>query len=185
MKSSENFEQKKQRVMSGNVVVQLMQLFDQNGIEVFVDGGWGVDALLSKETRLHEDLDIALQHKDVPKVRALLEALGYKDVPHPDSWECNFVMGDDQGHEVDLHSYTFDADGKQVFGVAYPLEALTGSGSIQGYTVKCIDPEWLVKFHTGYELDENDYHDVVVLCKRFGFALPVEYERFVGDSKGS
>jgi lincosamide nucleotidyltransferase A/C/D/E len=36
----------------------------------------------------------------------------------------------------------------------------------------------MVKFHAGYELDENDYHDVSVLCVRFGIALPDEYKRF-------
>jgi len=178
MKPSESFEQKSDAEMSGDVVVQLMQLFDQNSIDVVVDGGWSVDALLGEQTRSHQDLDIALQHKDVPKLRALLEARGYKDVPRDDTRDCNFVMGDDKGHEVDFHSYTFDAHGKIVFGVEYPFDSLTGTGSIQGYPVKCISPEWMVKFHSGYELDENDYRDVSALCERFGIALPAEYERF-------
>lgn len=181
MKSSERFEQKSHAEMSGDVVVQLMQLFEQHGIEVVVDGGWGVDALLGEQTRSHGDLDIALQHKDVLKLRALLEAQGYRDVPRDDTRDCNFVMGNDQGHEIDFHSYTFDAHGKLVFGVEYPLESLTGIGSIQGYPVKCISAEWMVKFHSGYELDENDYHDVSALCERFGIALPAEYESFIRE----
>jgi hypothetical protein len=56
-----------------------------------------------------------------------------------------------------------------------------GIGSIQGYLVKCISAEWTVQFHAGYELDEHDYHDVSALCKRFGIALPVEYERFTQE----
>jgi len=178
MKPSERFEQKSHTVMDGDTVIELMQLFDQNGIEVFVDGGWGVDALLGEQTRSHADLDIALQHKDVPSLRALLEARGYNDVPRDDTRDCNFVMGDEQGYEVDFHSYMFDAHGKLVFGIEYPLDSLTGTGSIQGYPVKCISPEWMVKFHSGYELDENDYRDVSALCERFGIALPTEYERF-------
>ncbi len=178
MKPSERFEPKSDAEMSGDVVVQLLQLFDQHGIEVVVDGGWGVDALLGEQTRLHGDLDIALEHKDVPKLRVLLEARGYRDVPRDDTRDCNFVMGDKQGHEVDFHSYTFDAHGKLIFGVEYPFDSLTGTGSIQGYPVKCISAEWMVKFHSGYELDENDYCDVSALCERFGIALPAEYERF-------
>ncbi|GAC1635667.1 MAG: hypothetical protein NVS4B9_28740 [Ktedonobacteraceae bacterium] len=88
-------------------------------------------------------------------------------------------MGDEQGHEVDFHSYTFDDHGKLIFGVSYPLDSLTGAGSIQGYPVKCISPAWQVKFHSGYQLDQNDYHDVSMLCKHFGIPLPPEYERFV------
>ena len=164
--------------MSAAAALALMQLFAQQGIEVFVDGGWGVDALLGEQTRPHADLDIALQHKDVPTLRALLEARGYTDVPRNDTRDCNFVMGDHQGHQVDFHSYTFDEQGNLIFGLAYPPDSLTGFGSIQGYPVKCISPEWMVKFHSGYELDENDYRDVAALCERFGIALPTEYERF-------
>ena len=127
MKPSERFEPKSDAEMSGDVVVQLLRLFDQHGIEVVVDGGWGVDALLGEQTRLHGDLDIALEHKDVPKLRALLEARGYRDVPRDDTRDCNFVMGDKQGHEVDFHSYTFDAHGKLIFGVEYPFDSLLKS----------------------------------------------------------
>ena len=181
MKPSESFEQESHAEMTGDVVVQLMQLFGQNGIDVVVDGGWGVDALLGEQTRSHQDLDIALQHQDVPNLRELLEAGGYKDVSRNDSWECNFVMGDGKGHEVDVHSYTYDAHGKLVFGVAYPSGSLTGTGSIHEYPVKCISTEWMVKFHSGYELDENDYRDVSALYERFGIALPAEYERFTRE----
>jgi lincosamide nucleotidyltransferase A/C/D/E len=178
MKPSEKFEPQSDNDMSADVIVQLLQLFEQHGIKVVVDGGWGVDALLGKQTRLHADLDIALEHKDVPKLRALLEAHGYKNVPRDDTRDCNFVMGDELGHEVDFHSYSFDAHGTLIFGVEYPLDSLTGTGVIQGYSVTCISVEWMVKFHSGYELDENDYHDVSALCERFGIALPAEYERF-------
>jgi lincosamide nucleotidyltransferase A/C/D/E len=181
MKPSERFEPKSDGKMSADAVVQLLRLFEQHGIEVVVDGGWGVDALLGEQTRFHADLDIAVEHKDVPKLRALLEARGYKDVPRDDTRDCNFVMGNEQGHEVDFHSYTFDAQGTLVFGVEYPFDSLTGTGAIQGHSVKCISAEWMVKFHSGYELDENDYHDVSALCKRFGMILPTEYERFTRE----
>ncbi len=164
--------------MTANDVLEIVRLFNQNHIDVHIDGGWGVDALLGEQTRRHADLDIAVQHKDVAQIRAMLEAQGYEEVPRDDSWECNFVLGDQQGHQVDIHSYTFDAAGNHVYGVAYPLASLTGRGSVNGHPVNCIAPEWLVKFHTGYRLDENDYHDVKALCQRFGIEMPVEVEEF-------
>jgi lincosamide nucleotidyltransferase A/C/D/E len=165
--------------MTADDVIAFVQLLNQHNIEIFLDGGWGVDALLGEQTRPHADLDIALAHKDVPQVRALLEARGYKDVPRDDTWECNFVLGDDEGHLVDFHSYTFDEAGNHIFGVKYPFDSLTGAGSVHGFPVKCISPEWMVKFHTGYKLDENDYQDVKALCRRFGFEIPAEYDEFV------
>ena len=164
--------------MTANDVLEFVQLLNQKHIDVYIDGGWGVDALLGGQTRIHSDLDIAVQHKDVAQIRALLEARGYEDVPRDDTRDCNFVLGDDEGHLIDIHSYTFDSAGNHVYGVAYPYESLSGTGSINGRAVKCISPEWMVKFHTGYRLDENDYHDVKLLCQRFGIELPPEYEEF-------
>jgi lincosamide nucleotidyltransferase A/C/D/E len=164
--------------MTAKDVVELVQLLNLNHIDVCIDGGWGVDALIGEQTRTHTDLDIAMQHKDVPQIRALLEARGYKDVPRDDTRDCNFVLGDDQGHLIDIHTYTFDPTGILVFGVEYPYDALNGSGSINGYPVRCITLEWMVKFHTGYKVDENDYHDVKVLCQRFGTTIPPDYEGF-------
>lgn len=164
--------------MKASDVIELLQLAEKNGIQIIIDGGWGVDALLGKQTRMHADLDIALQHQYVSKLRQLLEEKGYKDIPRDDTKEYNFVMGDEQGHEIDFHSYTFDAEGNNIFGVNYPFESLTAVGTIEGYAVKCISPEWMVKFHTGYELDENDYRDVVALCEYFDIPLPSEYEIF-------
>lgn len=160
-------------------VIELVNLLDAHGIGVVIDGGWGVDALLGKQTRMHSDLDIAVERADVPNIRALLERRGYKEVLRDDTSECNFVMGDDKGRLIDIHSYTFDEEGKVIFGVEYPFDSLKGTGSIAGYPVKCITPEWMVKFHTGYKLDENDYYDVKLLCEKFGIEIPAEFAEFL------
>lgn len=92
------------------------------------------------------------------------------------------MLGDDQGRQIDIHTYTFDADGNLVFGVPYPLESLTRRGSICGYPVKCFPPEWMVRFQTDYKLDENDYRDEKALCQRFGVEVPSEYYKFEGGN---
>ena len=164
--------------MTGTDVADLIALLDQHGVEVHVDGGWAVDAVLGQQTRRHDDLDIALPHAQVPRLRALLEARGFREQRRDDSWECNFVLVDEAGRRLDVHSYTLDAAGLNVGGVTYSGEHLTGRGVVGGYSVRCISPEWLVKFHTGYELDDNDWHDVRLLCERFQIPLPDEYLKF-------
>ncbi len=168
--------------MKAETVVELLKLFGENKIDTVIDGGWGVDALLGEQTRYHEDLDIAIPHKDVPKLRELLTERGFKDVPRDDTRDCNFVLGDRLGNSVDIHSYTFDEQGNNIYGVAYLPEHFTGVGLINGYPVKCISAEWMVKFHTGYELDENDFLDTLALCKRFDIALPEEYDKFINEN---
>jgi lincosamide nucleotidyltransferase A/C/D/E len=72
---------------------------------------------------------------------------------------------------------TIDASGNGVYGPAengqfYPAEALTGTEVINGRRVDCFSPEWLVEFHTGYEVDATDWADVSALCQRFGIPIP-------------
>lgn len=165
--------------MTANDVIAFVQLLNQNNIEVVIDGGWAVDALLGQQTRPHNDLDIAIEHKDVPKIRTLLETRGYADVPTDDQRDCNFVMGDAHGHLIDFHSFTFDSEGKLIFGVPYPLDSLNGRGNILGFPVRCITPAWLVQFHTGYPIDENDYKDVKNLCQHFQLPIPADYAAYV------
>lgn len=162
--------------MKAETVVELVRFLQAHGIDVVVDGGWGVDALLGRQTRLHDDLDIAIPHSDVPKLRRLLGERGFSEVLRDDSRNCNFVLQDAAGNLLDVHSYTFDASGQNIFGVAYLPEHLTGEGVIDGFAVKCIPPEWSVKFHTGYDVDENDFRDVKALCEKFDLELPDEYK---------
>ena len=169
--------------MTAEDAVNIIKLLEQSGIEVYVDGGWGVDALLGEQTRKHDDLDIAIPHKFVPKLREILEARGYTDVPRDDTRDCNFVLGDENGRLVDVHSYTFDENGTNIFGVAYEPHHLTGIGRINNYSVKCIPPEISVEFHTGYDVDENDYRDTKALCERFNIPLPKIYEKFESGYK--
>ena len=35
----------------------------QNEIKVYLDGGWGVDALLKRESRIHNDIDLFVELK--------------------------------------------------------------------------------------------------------------------------
>ncbi len=178
----ETFNQKRLPEMTARDAVDILHLLGQNGIRVWVDGGWGVDALLGQQTRRHNDLDIAIRHTDVPKLREVLEARGYTDVPRDDTRDCNFVLGDDGGHQVDVHTFLFDALGNSIYGCEYPLDSLTGTGSIQGYTVRCISAEWMVAFHTGYPLDADDYHDVRLLCNHFHVEIPLEYAIFMSEN---
>ncbi len=164
--------------MKSEDVLALVKLMASHNIDICIDGGWGVDALLGEQTREHDDLDIAVQHKDVPQLRMVLKEQGYKEIPRNDSTEFMFVLADDAGRKIDVHSYTFDAKGSHIAGVEYPLESLSGEGVIGDQQVKCIAPEWVVKFHSGYDLDKNDYHDIKLVCQKFGLPLPEEYKKF-------
>jgi lincosamide nucleotidyltransferase A/C/D/E len=164
-------------------VLDFYRTMTEAGVEVWVDGGWGVDALLGKQTRSHKDLDIAIQEKHVGLLREVLLMRGYREVRLEDARPWNFVLGDESGREIDVHVIVLDDRGNGVYGPAekgemYPAASLIGTGTIDGQTVRCISPEWSVKFHSGYELKEKDFRDVSALCKKFGIEFPATYERF-------
>ena len=170
--------------MKREEVVKLYILLKENNIPIWIDGGWGVDALLEKETRPHKDLDIAIEEKDLNKFRRLLDTKGYKDLPQDDSVPHNFILRDHQGREIDVHVIVFDENGNGIYGPAengqmYPASSLMGMGKIDGVEVKCISAEDMVKFHSGYELKDKDYKDVSALCDKFGIPLPAEYQQFI------
>lgn len=159
--------------MTSKYVVDFYTRLEKRGVNIWIDGGWGVDALLGEQTRPHSDLDIVIQQKDVPEVCAWLQAEGYSEIRRDNPW--NFVMEDIEGHKIDFHVVIFDEQGDVIEGIPYPDGSLTGTGTIDGCRVRCIAPEHMVQFHTGYELRESDVRDVSALCKRFGIPLPEEY----------
>jgi lincosamide nucleotidyltransferase A/C/D/E len=163
--------------MRANDAAVLLDLFEKNGVQVWVDGGWGVDALLGQQTRPHEDLDVTLDQSHVEVLVELLTERGYSRIETPHDKDHNFVMSDAEGREVDLHIFVFDDNGDGVYGPPengdmIPAESLTGEGQIAGQQVPCISPEWLLRYHTGYEWDENDRRDMDALAERFDLELP-------------
>src|SRR6266536_3316854 len=62
-------------------VVEVVRELERGGVVVWVDGGWGIDALLGRETRPHADLDLVIDRDQLPRARLLLGGLGFEDVP--------------------------------------------------------------------------------------------------------
>jgi lincosamide nucleotidyltransferase A/C/D/E len=167
-------------VMSAADVVDLVRLLERSLCPIWIDGGWGVDALLGGQTREHADLDLALDLADVATAQVVLVGqLGYAVAQ--DELPTRLELRDSQDHRIDLHPLVFDADGngrQQLQDGSwgdYPAEGLAGSGVIQGQLVRCLSPQLQLRFHLGYEPDDDDRHDVALLCQRFGLEVPEAY----------
>jgi lincosamide nucleotidyltransferase A/C/D/E len=164
-------------------LIALELMLAKNQIQVWLDGGWAVDALLGEQTRVHEDVDIIILEEDLETLRALLETQGYQHIKRDDTHSWNFVLGDPAGHQVDFHVIRLDPVGNGLYGPIvntwfFPAASLTGKGNIGGLDMHCISAEYLVKFHSGYKLDENDYRDISAICSKFQIPLPEEYRSF-------
>ena len=57
--------------MTATAVLEFLDLLEASSIDVCLDGGWGVDALLGEQTREHGDLDVILNVEDLPRLAAV------------------------------------------------------------------------------------------------------------------
>ncbi len=174
---------------ASDVLVVLDQL-DQAGQVVWLDGGWGVDALLGHHSRPHQDLDLVIARDDCAAAEAALAGMGFQpDLAAVPGWPAQLLLVDADGRRVDLHVVVFDSDGngwQELGGGAwggYPAEGLTGVGMVGGRQVRCLTPQLQVRHHLGYPLDATDRHDLGLLAERFGVAVPPGIQPPAGDHR--
>ena len=44
-------------------VCEILEMLSEASVKVFLDGGWGVDALIGRETRIHNDIDLFVEER--------------------------------------------------------------------------------------------------------------------------
>ena len=88
------------RAGSPGALIELLGWIRDAGIDVWLDGGWGVDALLETQSRAHKDVDLIVALTDVESLTRLLTERGYH-VKEGGRAE-NFVLANDTGREVDV-----------------------------------------------------------------------------------
>ncbi len=175
-------------VNSEDAIYLYRRLLD-HGIQFWLTGGWGIDALLGEQTRPHKDLDALLLLDDMVQMCEILGKDGFnlKELWSENEWTIDsegkktataFVLQDPAGREFDAHAIRIDKQGNGIPAwvesdkFIFTREELSGKGMIAGYPVKCITAEGQVKCHIGYELPENQVHDLDLLQSKFGVHVP-------------
>ena len=164
--------------MQADEVLRVLDALDAAGIRAGITGGWGIDALLRRETRPHGDVDLGVGAEDVDRAIEGLRPLGYAvtldERPARVVLEC-------AGGRVDLHPIVWEASGAGVqTGLAgevyeYPEGSLDAEGLIAGRIVRCATPDLQVAFHAHYDPRDHDRQDMAALAERFGLLLPPGY----------
>src|SRR5919109_611875 len=153
--------------MDAPEIARLLDFAADAGVELWLDGGWGVDALLGEQTREHDDLDLVAELRHSARIVELLGELGYELVAG--GTPKSFVLVDAVGRQVDVHPVTFDGEGGGTYQMddgrkwIYPAEGFSGRGNVAGRAVRCLSPAVQVLVHAGYELGEKDYRELELL----------------------
>jgi lincosamide nucleotidyltransferase A/C/D/E len=166
-------------MMNSAQVIEVLDYLDAAEVPVWLDGGWGVDALVGEQTRPHDDLDLVVARPDCWRGQDGLAALGFKHAPEIEpGLPARLVLRAADGRRVDLHPVVFDAKGNGWqelpaggWGL-YPADGLLGHGEVGGRPVRCTTPELQLRHHLGYPLEDTDRHDLTLLATRFELPLP-------------
>ena len=170
----------KREAVQPDEVVRVVSALQGEGLSVWIDGGWGVDALLGRVTRRHDDVDLVVELQELPQVYGCLSLLGFAVAE--DFSPVRVVLQSPDGRQVDLHPVTFAEDGTawqigaspEGSDCPYPAEGFT-VGQILGTTVPCLSAALQLEHHRGYPPRERDRRDMALLARQFGLDLPAPY----------
>lgn len=155
-------------MMQGSDVVDLLRALADRRISTWVGGGWAVDALVGRQTRSHDDLDLAVDADHLASVLELLAGRGF--VVTVDWSPARIALATPDGRTVDLHPVAFGSDGSGIQqghdadAFHYASDGFT-TGRIDGISVPCLSAEQQLRFRTGYDLRPVDHHDVALLIQ--------------------
>jgi lipopolysaccharide exporter len=160
------------------------------GVETWLAGGWGVDALVGRQTREHPDLDLIVNTADEAVALKTLAEQGFAVY---DQWTAGLldrvvhVVKTRPRRLVDVCLVPFsseqwltrmhevaESEGQEVPG-------LFARGVIDGQPVPCLSIEAQLVLHAGYTSDEEDRLDVALLCERFSRQRPHSYGSRAGE----
>ena len=149
-------------------VLAVLGALESAGCRVWLEGGWGVDALVGHQTRPHRDVDVDIDADGEEAALAALAELGY--VVETD-WRPNRVeLAAPSRGWVDVHPLLLTEDGSArqaaLDGGFHVLPAAFFTlGSLDGVPVPCVSAEAQRLFHRGYEARAADIHDLDLLEK--------------------
>lgn len=176
-------------MVSADDAAGLYRRLSDQGIQIWLTGGWGVDALLGEQSRPHKDLDAILLLDDMVRMGEILSQDGYglKELWSENRWTIDkdgnttataYVLKDHEGREFDVHAIRLDGQGDGIPAWAEAGELvftkadLAEEGIIAGHVVRCISPEAQVRCHRGYKLPDEHRHDLELLREKFGVEVP-------------
>lgn len=150
--------------------LRIIDLLTDLDIRYWVEGGWGIDVLIGKQTREHRDVDIDFDAAFEKQLIEKLTEIGYQitidqrptrlELYHP-------VYG-----IIDIHPFVINESGSMQQanpeGGWFELASdWFSEGNYEGRVIPCVSVEGQRLFHSGYDLREVDRSDLEKLNNTF------------------
>ena len=124
------------------LVREVAQQLEAAGVEYWISGGWGIDALLGEQSRTHDDLDLVVV--GAARAESALSGLGFSLWYRSRSdalLGTRTVFRDHPvaGHAIDLHPIDYAQD-----------QLSFSAGMIDGKSVPCLHVDAQIALHSGY-----------------------------------
>jgi len=155
--------------MTAEDVIDLLAALDAGGIAYWVDGGWGLDALLGQHTRTHRDLDLGVNLDDVPRIERLLPQFRHES---EEEWPGFLRLKDERGRVLDLLLVERSEAGElwqRLAGgrrVRHKESETRASGCIGGRPVRCASVALQLEHHNHPEATDQDRADIAALKRK-------------------
>jgi lincosamide nucleotidyltransferase A/C/D/E len=153
--------------MSAHEVVEIVTWLEAAGVVYQINGGWGVDGLVGRQTRPHQDLDVFIDAHHESAFMAWLCSRGYRVT---EDWRPVRVQLAGDSGRVDVHPMRIDQAGdgvQQGLGdevYVHPARHRV-VGRIDGQAVVVATAERVRELRSGYPPRAVDRHDLDLLTE--------------------
>jgi len=146
-------------------VLEICSALDRAGIRFCLAGGWGVDAIVGRQSRRHDDVDIAIADFDrtAPAACAVLKVVGFelKERHHQQTWMPDqWVLEDSLNAKIDLVSVDLDLLERSRYACSSPVRDLgparvsfddcVVTGTVADRELPCLSAAVQRLFHSGF-----------------------------------
>jgi lincosamide nucleotidyltransferase A/C/D/E len=174
------------RETGADELLEVADTLEAAGVRYWLAGGWGVDALLGRQTRTHGDLDIIIDkfEENEREARHALETIGFRHVKFDTGgiWmPLRSTLDDDSGNKVELMGIDWarlmramgfqDGDEGATSEPDDQVGEVYSEGTVNGRKVPCLSARVQRLFHTGFHLEPGGRHNVDLLNTQIGRSL--------------
>ncbi|MGO3603585.1 MAG: nucleotidyltransferase domain-containing protein [Enterococcus malodoratus] len=143
--------------------LMIIDLLTDLNIRYWVEGGWGIDVLIGKQTREHQDVDIDFDATHEKELLKKLSEIGYQITI--DQRPTRVELYHPNYGNIDIHPFEISESGsvKQANPEGGWFELASDwftKSSYEGRMIPCVSIEGQRIFHSGYDLRAVDHADL-------------------------